>query len=67
MSHNVDMPDGTVRHHQAIFMVKVFPIMRRTLECLFHESRVLRMNPLEQTLHGRYGRSVVLEDSKRFL
>src|SRR5216684_2340487 len=67
MSHNVDMFDRTIRHHQAIFMLKILSILRSTLNGLCHQGRVVRMNPLEDTFDGRYRRSVVLEDSKGFL
>src|ERR1700676_357642 len=66
MRHNVDMFDPTIRHHQAIFMLKVFSILRRTLNGLFYRGRVFRMNPLEDHFDGRFRRSVVLEDSKGF-
>ena len=36
------MFDGTFRHQQSIFKIKVLPILRRTLDCLFHEGLVLR-------------------------
>src|ERR1700674_2572632 len=67
MSHNVDMFDRTIRHHQAIFMLKILSILRSTLNGLFHRGRVFRMNPLEDQFDGRFRRSVVLEDSKGFL
>src|SRR5713101_7607613 len=67
MSHNMDIFDRTIRHHQAIFMIKIPPILRGALDGLFHKGRVFRMNPLENKFHGRYRRSVVLEDSKGFL
>ena len=59
--------DGAIRHHQAIFMVEILPILRRALDGLLHEGRIFRMNPLEGKFGGRYRRSVVLEDSKGFL
>src|SRR5258708_20638638 len=67
MSHNVGMFDRTIRHYQAIFMLKILPILRRALHGLSHQGRVVRMNPLEDKFDGRYRRSVVLEDSKGFL
>jgi hypothetical protein len=67
MSHDVDIFEGTIRHQQATFMVKIFAILRRALDYLFHQGRVFRMNPLESKLHGWLRRSVVSEDSKRFL
>src|SRR5229473_6706547 len=36
MSHNVDMFDGTIRHHQAIFMLKILSILRRAIDGLSH-------------------------------
>ena len=63
----MDIFDGTIRHHQATFILKILPILRRALNGLFHKGRVFRMNPLENKLHGRYRRLVVLEDSKGFL
>jgi hypothetical protein len=62
----MDMLDGTIRHQQAIFMVKILPILRRAFDCLLHERRVFWMNPLEDQFHGRCRGSVVLEDSKGF-
>src|ERR1700676_4827393 len=67
MSHNMDIFDGTIRHHQAIFMLKILPVLRRTLNRLLHQGRVVRMNPLEDKFDGRFRRSVVSEDSKGFL
>src|ERR1700731_486567 len=67
MSHNMDIFDGTIRHHQAIFMLKILPILRRALDGLLHERRIFRMNPLENKFHGRFRRSVILEDSKGLL
>src|SRR3984957_1807306 len=46
-SHSMDIFDRTIRHQQAIFMVKIFPIVRRALEGLLHEGRVFRVNPLQ--------------------
>src|ERR1700676_2681627 len=67
MSHNVDMFDRTIRHNQAIFMLKVLSILRRTLDGLSHQGHVFRMDPLENKFDVGYRRSVVLEDSKGFL
>jgi hypothetical protein len=66
MSHNVDMFDRTIRHHQAIFKVKIISILRRALDDLFHKDRVFRMNSLEDKFGGWFRRSVVLKDSKGF-
>ena len=63
----MDICDGTIRHQQPIFKIKILPILRRALDCLFHEGRVFRMNPLENKFNGRFRRSVVLKDSKGFL
>src|SRR6202795_1517091 len=67
MRHNMDIFDRTIRHYQAIFMFKILPILRRALDCLFHEGGVFRMNPLEDNFEGRFRRSILLEDSKGFL
>jgi hypothetical protein len=67
MSHNMDVFDGAIRHHQAIFMLKILPILRRSLNRLFHQGCVVRMNPLEDKFEGWYRRSVVLKDPKGFL
>ncbi len=67
MSHYMDIFDGTIRHHQAIFMIKILPILGRALDGLFHEGRVFRVNPLENEFHGRFRHSVVLEDAKGLL
>ena len=67
MSHNMDIFEETIRHHQSIFMVKIFPILLRPLDCLLHQSRVFRMNSLEDQFHSRCHGWVVLEDSKSFL
>jgi glutamine synthetase type III len=67
MGYNMDIFDGTIRHQQAIFMLKVRPILRHALDCLFHERPVFGMNPSENKFHGRFCRSVVLEDSEGFL
>src|SRR5882762_9842752 len=67
MSHNVDMFDGTIRHQQSVFKIKVLSILGRALDYLFHKGCVFRMEPLESKFHGRFRSSVVLEDSKGFL
>ena len=66
MSHYVDKFDGAIRHQQAMFKIKIFPILRRPIDGLLHESCVFRMNPLENKFHGRFRCSVVLENSKGF-
>ena len=50
-----------------MFKIKTLPILRRTLDSLFYEAYVFRMNPLENKFHGRLHRSIELEDSKGFL
>src|SRR2546426_1002975 len=67
MRYNLDILDGTVRHRQATFKIKILPFLRRTLNDPFHKGGVFRMNPLEDEVHGRYRRSVVLEDTKGFV
>src|SRR5262245_2453683 len=47
--------------------IKVLPALRRALDRLFHEGRIFRMRALENELHGRFRRWIVLEDSKGFL
>src|SRR5713226_3091193 len=53
MRHNVDIFDGAVRHQQSKFKIKILPILRRALDCLFHAGRVFRMSSLENKFHGR--------------
>ena len=48
-------------------MPKILSILRRALNCLFHEGHVFRMNPLENKFDGRRHRSVVLKDAIGFL
>ncbi len=67
MSCNPQMLDGAIRHQQSMLEIKILPIPRHARDRLFHQGRILRMNPLENALHGRFRRSVVLEDSKGFL
>ena len=67
MSHHIDVLDRAIRHHQAIFMLKIPSILRRALDGLSHQGRVVRMNPLEDELDGGCRRAVVLEDAKRFV
>src|ERR1700733_1424955 len=67
MSHHMDVFDGTIRHQQAMFKIKILPMLRRPFDCLLHEPRVFRMNPLENKFYAGFRRSVVLEDSKSFL
>src|SRR5882762_3577246 len=66
MSHNVDIFDGTIRHQQTMFKIKILPTLRRAPDGLSHEGCVFRMNPLDDLFHARFHRSVVLEDSKGF-
>ena len=67
MRHNVDMFDHAIRHQQAMLKIKILPVPRRTLNDLFDQGCVFRMNPLENKFRGRFRRSVILEDSKSFL
>src|SRR5260370_12313918 len=68
MGHNMDMfDDGTISHEQSIIKIKIFAILRRALDYLFHEGRIFRVKPLESEFHGRFRRSVILEDAKGFL
>src|SRR5262249_24730995 len=68
MSDNMDMFDGTIRHQQSIFKFNlILPPLRHTLDYLFYKGDVFRMNPLENEIHGRFPRPVVLEHSKTFL
>src|SRR5207248_3062664 len=55
---DVDIFDRAVRHRQAIFELKIRPVMRRALKGLFHEGRVFRMNTMQHAVHGRFRRSV---------
>jgi hypothetical protein len=48
-------------------MLKIFPIVRRAFNRLFHQDDIIRMNPLEDKVDGRFRRSAVLEDAKGFL
>src|ERR1700676_2439712 len=59
MSHNVDIFDGTIWHKQAMLKIKILAVLRRALNGLFHQGRVLRMNSLENKFRSRSGRSVV--------
>ena len=52
MTHNMDMFDGTTRDQQAMFKIKILPILRRPFECLFHTGEVFQMSPLEDKLAG---------------
>ena len=63
----MDMLHRAIRHHQAIFMLKILPILRRMLDRPLHLSRVFRVNTLENKFHGRCRRSFELEDSIGFL
>src|SRR6266478_670954 len=53
MSHNMDMFDRPIRHHKAIFMLKIIPIPRCALNGLFHQGRVFQMIPPVETLHPK--------------
>jgi hypothetical protein len=46
------MLEGTVRHHQAILMVKILLILRRAFDCLLDERCVFWMHPLENRFYG---------------
>src|SRR6266850_3907575 len=48
-------------------MVKVLCIPCRTLNCLFYERSVIRMDPSENQFYGWFRSLVVLEDSKGLL
>src|SRR6266478_3160348 len=63
----MNMLDETIRHQQAVFKIKIFPILRRAVDYLFHKGHVFRMKTLKRKLNRRFRRSVVLEDSKGLL
>src|SRR5262245_44633582 len=67
MRHHVDIFDETIRHPQATGLFKSFALLRRAFASLLHQGRVVRMHPVERTLHGWLRRAVVSEDAKRFL
>ncbi len=67
VSYDVDIFDGAIRHHQAIFMLKILPALRRPLNGLFHQGGVFRVHTLEHEFHRRGGRSIVMKDSIGFL
>src|SRR5246500_3463362 len=48
-------------------MPKILSILGCALNCLFHQGRVFRMNPLENKFDGRRRRSVVLKDAIGFV
>ena len=62
-SHDVDVPDGAIRHQQSMLEIDVLPRLR-PVDRLLHPGSVFRVNPLEDAFDGRCGRAVVLEDSK---
>ena len=63
-SHDVDVPDGAIRHQQSMLEIDVLPRLRRPVDRLLHPGSVFGVNPLEDAFDGRCGRAVVLEDSK---
>jgi len=50
-----------------MFKIKILPILRRALDCLFYEGGVFGMDPLHNKFHGRVIVSVVLERFEMFL
>src|SRR5258708_10578299 len=67
VSHDVQMLDGAIGHQQSMLEIEIPSIPRCALHDPFDAGRVLRMNAPEDAFHGRFGRSVVFEDSKGFL
>jgi PAS domain S-box-containing protein len=61
--YDMNMLDGTIRQEQAIFVFKIFPILRRAIDYLFHDGRVLRMNPLKNQAHVRLYRPIEFKAS----
>jgi hypothetical protein len=57
----------TIRHQQSIFMIEILPVAGRPLDRLLHGDEIFRMGALEKKLQAWFGRSVVLEDSERFI
>src|SRR5882724_11025463 len=66
MSHHVDILDGTIRHQQAIFVLKILSVLG-ALDRLLYGGSIFRMNPLEDELQSRLRPAVILEDAKRFI
>ncbi len=63
MSDDMDMLHRAVGHQQPILVIEVPLILRGTLDRLLDEGDVFRVDPLQDEVHGRNRRSVVLEDS----
>jgi hypothetical protein len=59
------MFDGTIRHEQAVFEIKILSMPPCARNFLFNQERVFRMNPLKGKVQARFRGSAVLEDSKR--
>jgi hypothetical protein len=60
-------PTNSIRHPQAILMLKILPILRRAFDGLLHQRHVFRMNPLQNKFDRRLRGSVVLEDAEGLL
>ena len=46
MSDDMDMFHGAIGHHQAILVIEIPRILRRTVDGLLHEGDVFRVDPL---------------------
>src|ERR1700680_3619052 len=67
MSHHMDIFDGTIRHHQATFIIKILPILRRALDGLPDEHPVCRVSSLNHQLHRRLRHRIAFKYSKGFI
>src|SRR5580658_611126 len=66
MRHNADMLDRIVRQQKAALDMTIFSIAGRLIDAFLNESPVFRMNPLENTFHRGFRRSVVSINSESF-
>ncbi|SRR6266851_3533002 len=67
LRHNVDVFDGTARHHESMFKIEVRAVAGCAIECLSHEDDVVRTNSSEYLFDRRLSRSIESNHSIRFI
>jgi hypothetical protein len=65
--NGVEVFHGAIRHQQSIFMVEILAATGSLFEGPLHGGAIFSVGALEKKLQARFRRSVVLQDSERFI
>src|SRR6266849_3904581 len=63
----MEVLNRTVRHHQAMFNIKICLFVDRMVDSLLHKISIVRMNSLQYQLQRGFNPSMILKDLVCFL